>query len=85
VINHLLLTVEHASCKGLLILGDVLNCLSAEISLAGETNREVLSGLTGVPCLAELPFYEAAGTEKFLPCRSFDPGFDFRRIESALS
>ena len=84
VINHLLLTVEHASSKGLLILGYVLNCIPGEVSLAAETNREVLSGLTGVPCLAELPFYEAGETEKFLPCHSFEQEFDFRRIENSL-
>ena len=58
VINHLLLSLEHASCKGLTILGYVLNRLSNEPSLAAETNREVLVGLTGVPCLGELPFHQ---------------------------
>ena len=56
VINHLLLTLEHAGCKGLHTLGYVLNRLSREISLAAETNREVLAGMSGVPCLGELPF-----------------------------
>ncbi|MSP37581.1 MAG: dethiobiotin synthase [Deltaproteobacteria bacterium] len=56
VINHLLLTLEHASCKDLRPLGYVLNQLSSEISLAAQTNREVLAGLTGVPCLGELPY-----------------------------
>ena len=56
VINHLLLTLEHASCKGLRTIGYVLNQVTAELSLAAETNREVLSGLTGVPCLGEIPF-----------------------------
>jgi dethiobiotin synthetase len=85
VINHLLLTVEHASCKGLLILGYVLNRISGEGSLAAETNREVLSGLTGVPCLGELPFSEAAATQKFLPYDLFEKEFDFRLIETVLS
>jgi dethiobiotin synthetase len=59
-INHLLLTLEHASCKGLTVLGYVLNRVTNEPSLATETNREVLSGLTGAPCLGELPFVEGA-------------------------
>jgi len=41
-------------------LGYVLNRISNEPSLAAETNREVLLGLTGVPCLGELPFQEPA-------------------------
>ena len=57
VINHLLLTLEHASCKGLQVLGYVLNQLDSTPSLAAETNREALFSLTGVPCLGEL-FYE---------------------------
>ncbi len=59
-INHLLLTLEHASCMGLTPLGYVLNRVSDEASLAAETNREVLVGLTGVPCLGELPFIGTA-------------------------
>lgn len=58
-INHLLLTLEHASCKGLTLLGYVLNQLSQEPSLAADTNREVLLGLTGVACLGELEFRES--------------------------
>lgn len=56
VINHLLLTLEHASCKGLRAIGYVLNQVTAESSLAAETNREVLAGMTGLPCLGEMPF-----------------------------
>lgn len=61
VINHLLLSLEHASCMGLTVLGYVLNRLSNEPSLAAETNGEVLMGLTGVPCLGELPFHQQNG------------------------
>jgi hypothetical protein len=43
----------------LTLLGYVLNRLSNEPSLAAETNREVLLGLTGVSCLGELPFQES--------------------------
>jgi dethiobiotin synthetase len=66
-INHLLLTLEHASCKGLSVLGYVLNRVTNENSLAADTNREVLSSLTGVQCLAELPFSEMAETRKQFP------------------
>ena len=56
VINHLLLTLEHGSCKESHVLGYVLNQVDADSSLAAETNREVLSGMTGVPCLGEVRF-----------------------------
>ena len=85
VINHLLLTVEHASCKGLIMLGYVLNRISNDTSLAAETNREVLSGLTGVPCLGELPFSEAAAARNYLPWDLFEKEFDLRVIEPVLS
>ena len=55
-INHLLLTLEHASCKDLGVLGYVLNQLEPATSLAAETNREALLSLTAVPCLGELSY-----------------------------
>jgi len=55
-INHLLLTLEHAGCKGLRLVGYVLNRATDETSLAAETNREVIAAMTGVPCLGEMPF-----------------------------
>lgn len=85
VINHLLLTLEHASCRGLKVLGYVLNRISNETSLAAETNREVLFGLTGVPCLGELPFIEMAGTQKTFPVDLFESELDMRLIEPILS
>ncbi|MGH8546238.1 MAG: dethiobiotin synthase, partial [Gammaproteobacteria bacterium] len=85
VINHLLLTLEHASCKGLITLGYVLNRISNETSLAAETNREVLADLTGVACLGELPFSEIAETQKHLPFDLFQKEFDLRVIEPVLS
>jgi dethiobiotin synthetase len=54
MINHLLLSLEHASCKALRVTGYVLNQLDAAPSLAAETNREALFSLTAVPCLGEL-------------------------------
>jgi dethiobiotin synthetase len=61
VINHLLLTLEHASCKGLKVLGYVLNQIEPAASIAAETNREALLSLTAVPCLGELPFQNEPG------------------------
>ena len=80
VINHLLLTLEHASCKGLTLFGYVLNRVSNEPSLAAETNREVLLGLTGVPCLGELPFHEPDADLANL----FEAELDLRNIELLL-
>src|SRR5687768_2046121 len=56
MINHLLLTLEHARCKGLSVLGYVLNRLESEPSLPAETNREAVSTLSAVPCAGELPY-----------------------------
>jgi dethiobiotin synthetase len=58
VINHLLLTLEYAACRGLPVLGYVLNQIEREPSLATETNREVLASLTAIPCLGELPYLD---------------------------
>jgi dethiobiotin synthetase len=84
-INHLLLTLEHASCKGLPVLGYVLNQLESPLSLAAETNREVLANLSAAPCLSELPFVEDVETKKNLPPDWFTERFEFRFIESALN
>jgi dethiobiotin synthetase len=84
-INHLLLTLEHAACKELTVLGYVLNRVSDETSLAAETNREVLAGLTGAPCLGELPFVAVAGAQKSLPSDMFEKEFNFRAIATTLS
>lgn len=85
VINHLLLTLEHAACKDLTVLGYVLNRVSGEPSLAADTNREVLFASTAVPCLGELPFDEAAETERPLPHEAFVRELDLRFIERLLS
>jgi dethiobiotin synthetase len=83
-INHLLLTLEHANCKGLSVLGYVLNRVSNENSLAADTNREVLSSLTGVQCLGDMPFTETAETKKRFPLDEFEKEFDLRRIARLL-
>jgi len=83
-INHLLLTLEHASCKGLSAIGYVLNRVAAEPSLAAETNREVLTGMTGVACLGELPFVSEGkpGADDYLTL--LDREFDFTTIDILL-
>jgi dethiobiotin synthetase len=58
-INHLLLTLEHAACNGLHVLGYLFNSLAAEKSLAAETNREAMTCLTAIPCLGEIPYLSA--------------------------
>jgi dethiobiotin synthetase len=83
-INHLLLTLEHASCRGLSVLGYVLNRVSNENSLAADTNREVLSSLTGVQCLGDMPFNETAETKKKFPLDEFEKEFDLRLIARFL-
>ena len=84
VINHLLLTLEHASCEGLSVLGYVLNRLSSETSVAAETNREVLSGLTAVPCLGDLPFMETAETRKTFSFDLFEQEFEIHLLQAVL-
>jgi dethiobiotin synthetase len=84
VINHLLLTLEHAHCKGLTTIGYMLNRLSGAFSLAADTNREVLLGLTGVPCLGEMPFIEAGEGQKNFPIDLFPQLFDVRLLEPFL-
>jgi dethiobiotin synthetase len=84
MINHLLLTLEHARCKALKVLGYVLNQLESGASLAAETNREALSTLTAVRCAGELP-YEAVSEDGYNSAAdSFAEQFDFRIIESVL-
>ena len=67
MINHLLLTLEHASSKGLSVLGYVLNEIDSQPSLAAQTNREALASLTGVPCLGELPYLQGVKTGMTAP------------------
>jgi dethiobiotin synthetase len=84
-INHLLLTLEHASCKGLSAIGYVLNRVTKEESLAVQTNREVLFGLAGVPCLADLPFVEVRRDSALLPMDLFEKEFDVRPVERLIA
>ena len=84
-LNHLALTLEHASEKGLLVLGYVLNQTSGESSLAAETNREALLYLSGVPCLAELPFVEDFPTGSDSLAGLFSEEFDVGLLDSLLN
>jgi dethiobiotin synthetase len=82
VINHLLLTLEHASCKGLRVLGYVLNHLDGTPSLAAESNREALFSLTGVPCLSELPYAGVPTGRTAAAGEALDIGFLARLLSS---
>ena len=75
VLNHLLLTLEHASCKGLRVLGYILNDTERTPSLAAETNREALFSLTAVPCLGELSFAGVAAGETAAAGAALDTQF----------
>jgi dethiobiotin synthetase len=66
MINHLLLTLEHASCKELRVLGYVLNQIENPPSLAAETNPEALFTMTAAPCLGEIPYLQGVGDKE--PC-----------------
>ena len=85
MINHLLLTLEHARCKGLSVLGYVLNRLESGASLAAETNREALSTLTAVRCAGELRYEAASEDVNNRAADSFAEHFDLRIIESVLT
>jgi len=82
VINHLLLTLEHAACCGLHVLGYVLNQVEPRPSLAAETNREVLASLTGVPCLGELPYLEGPDGRKVPRLEVIEERLDLQMLRS---
>jgi dethiobiotin synthetase len=84
MINHLLLTLEHARCKGLSILGYVLNRLESGASLAAETSREALSTLTAVRCAGELSYEAVSEDINNVAAESFAQQFDLRIMESVL-
>jgi len=85
MINHLLLTLEHASCKGLSVLGYVLNQNENPPSLAAETNRETLSALTAVPCAAEFPYCPALVPGKSPPVDWFEERLEPRILNFVLN
>ena len=81
MINHLLLTLEHASYKGLSVLGYLLNQIEKQPSPAAQTNREALVSLTGVPCMGEVPYIEDSHRQKAPPLDLIDEQFDLRILE----
>jgi dethiobiotin synthetase len=83
-INHLLLTLEHARCHGVSVLGYVLNRLESEASLATETNREALSTLSAVRFAGELPYFANLHSVSNASLDGFAEQFDLRTIESVL-
>ena len=85
VINHLLLTLEHASCRGLQVLGYVFNRLEAQPSLAADTNREALLSLTAVPYLGEIPYIEDLEAKRPSLADLFEERLDLRLLETVLS
>ena len=83
-INHLLLTLEHASRVGLRVLGYVFNRLDNQPSLAAETNREALLSLTAVPYLGEIPYIESVETKRSSLADVFEEKLDLRPLEAVL-
>lgn len=83
-INHLLLTIEHASCRGLKVLGYVFNRLSNETSLAADSNRAALLSLTAVTCLGEIPYVENLETRRSSLANLFEEKVDLRLLEAVL-
>ena len=84
VINHLLLTLEHASCRGQRGLGYVLNQVTSEPSLAAETNAAALLSLTSVPCLGEIPYIEGLEAKQSSLADLFEQHLDLGPMEAVL-
>ena len=84
VINHLLLTLEHASCRGLRVLGYVFNRLDAQRSLAADTNREALLSLTAVPYLGEIPYIEDLEAKRPSLADLFEEQLDLQPMQAIL-
>jgi dethiobiotin synthetase len=83
-LNHLLLTLEHASCKGLRVLGYVLNQIQSEPSLAVDTNRAALSTLTAVPCLGEISYLASVATDPVALASVFLERLDLKALRPVL-
>ncbi len=83
-INHLLLTLEHASHVGLRVLGYVFNRLDNQPSLAAETNRETLLSLTAVPCLGEIPYIEDLEVKRSFLAHVFEEKLDLQPLAPVL-
>lgn len=79
-INHLLLTLEHATSRGLIVLGYVLNQVRAGPSLAMETNSAALPELTSVPCLGEIPYVDQLKVERSFLGALFEKNLDLEPV-----
>lgn len=84
VINHLLLTLEHASSRGLTVLGYIFNRLDARPSLAADTNREALLSLTAVPYLGEIPYIENLEAKRSSLGDLFEERLDLQSLVTVL-
>jgi dethiobiotin synthetase len=84
-INHLLLALEHATCKGLRVLGYVLNQIQSEPSLATDTNYAALSTLTSVPCWGELPYLSPVGTDHLALASFFAERLDLKPLQVVIT
>ena len=83
-INHLLLTLEHASCRGLRVLGYILNQVASDKSLAAETNRAALLTLTAVPCLGEIHYLNNLATNRASLSDVVEERLDLSLVEMLL-
>ncbi|HET8562443.1 MAG TPA: dethiobiotin synthase [Candidatus Binatia bacterium] len=84
IINHLLLTLEHASCRELRVLGYILNQLESQPSLAAATNRESLSTMTSIPCLGEIPYIDASDVRSSSLADLFEERLDTSLLHPVL-
>lgn len=90
-LNHALLTLEHASCLGLPVLGYILNHMESLPSPAAETNARTLQSLTSHTCLGEIPFLtpeqlngSRPETKPSLLTALFQERLDLRLLEATL-
>ncbi len=83
-LNHLLLTLEHASSHGLSVLGYIFNRLEKTSSPAAETNPETLRFLTAVSYLGEIPYIEDLESKRALLADLFGEKLDLQSLELIL-
>ena len=83
-INHLLLTLEHANCKDLRVLGYVLDQIQCEASLAADTNRGAMAALTSVPCLGDISYLPSMGSDSLALAGLFAERLDLKALQPIL-
>ncbi len=90
-LNHALLTLEHAACLGLQVLGYFLNNMEGQPSPASESNAQILQSLTQIPCLGEIPYLPALSPDGTPPegdlsrlSSVFRASIDIRPLEALL-